>query len=195
MTMSCPQGLEFVKGSVDFPMEWANGRTVFVLEFWATWCGPCRSYIPHLSEMQRKFADLDVIFIGITKEDRETVSKFVQSMGSNLEYRVAIDKDDSVHQAFMGQYDIRGIPHVFVIGRGGKVQWHGHPSEDNFEAQLIAAAGKKPNEMSDVDIKRLSEKELHDMPVHDIKNFLSSKGVDYTGATEKSELIQMVRSC
>src|SRR6188474_2613487 len=60
---------EWIKGQ---PVDLAavKGEKIVVVEFWATWCGPCRTSIPHLTELQQKFADRDVIFVGISDEDQ-----------------------------------------------------------------------------------------------------------------------------
>ena len=56
---------EWVKGKpVDLAAD--KGKKIFVVEFWATWCGPCRASIPHLTEMQKKFKDKNVVFIGVS---------------------------------------------------------------------------------------------------------------------------------
>src|SRR6188474_3333423 len=65
---------EWVKGDA-IDLATAKGKKVLVVEFWATWCGPCRTSIPHLTEMQKKFKD--VVFIGVSDEDAATVKKFV----------------------------------------------------------------------------------------------------------------------
>jgi len=47
-----PSGLTYLKGSpINFETEW--GKKVFIIELWATWCGPCRTTIPHLTELQK----------------------------------------------------------------------------------------------------------------------------------------------
>ena len=50
---------------------------VYVVEFWATWCGPCIASMPHLSELQEKYADYDVKFISVSDEDLQTVVSFL----------------------------------------------------------------------------------------------------------------------
>jgi thiol-disulfide isomerase/thioredoxin len=65
------QPLKFVKGeSVSEPQP----NTVYVLEFWATWCPPCRDSIPHLSKLQAHYKDQGVVFIGISSEEESVRS-------------------------------------------------------------------------------------------------------------------------
>ena len=57
---------EWVKGKKD--VDVTDGKSVYVVEFWATWCGPCRTTIPHLTELQKEYSD-KVVFVGVSKED------------------------------------------------------------------------------------------------------------------------------
>ena len=75
----------WVKGS---PVKIGPGTNIFVVEFWATWCGPCKRSIPHLTELQRKYADKGVIFVGFSDEKMETVQPFVTAQGGNMDYRL-----------------------------------------------------------------------------------------------------------
>jgi thiol-disulfide isomerase/thioredoxin len=123
---------EWIKGE---PVKLADlkGKQVAVVEFWATWCGPCRVSIPHLTELQKKFKD--VVFVGISDEDPATVRPFVNRMGDRMEYRVAVDKDNKTGEAYMGAFGINGIPHAFVVDKEGRIVWHGHPM-DRLETVL-----------------------------------------------------------
>ena len=130
---------EWVKGK---PVNLAatKGKQIVVVEFWATWCPPCRASIPHLTEMQKKFKD--VAFVGISDEDAATVKKFVAKMGTKMDYTVAVDDDKNTSAAYMGAFGIRGIPHAFIVDKMGRIVWHGHPM-DNLEKTLEeVVAGK-----------------------------------------------------
>ncbi len=103
-----------------------KGKKIFVVEFWATWCPPCRKSIPHLSKLQTKFKESGVEIIGVTNESIEVVEKFAANAG--FAYNVGIDKYN--HTNTLYRNGERGIPHAFVIGKDGKIAWYGHPMEE-----------------------------------------------------------------
>lgn len=112
-----------------------TGTAVTVVEFWATWCGPCKTSIPHLTELQKKYAD-KVHIVGISNEDAATVKPFIAEMGAKMDYHVGI-ADVVTYASYMEGVD--GIPHAFLVDAGGMVVWHGHPSGmDGVLAQVLA---------------------------------------------------------
>lgn len=117
---------KWIKGEA---VDLAKGKekNIYVVEFWATWCGPCRMSIPHLTEMQKKFKNKGVVFIGISDESATTVEKFVKKMGDRMDYRVAVDDRIKTNKAYMAAFGIRGIPHAFVVNKSGQIAWQGHP--------------------------------------------------------------------
>ena len=130
---------EWIKGKpVDLAA--AKGKQVLVVEFWATWCGPCRTSIPHLTEMQKKFKD--VVFIGVSDEESATVKKFVTKMGDQMDYTVAIDDKRQTSKGYMEAFDQNGIPHSFIVDLEGRVVWQGHPMAGLDEALAEVVAGK-----------------------------------------------------
>ena len=136
--------------------EWVQGEAVkefdkdhvYVVEFWATWCGPCRATIPHLDELHEQLKEKGVVFIGQNCWEREEakVKPFVKEMGEKMSYRVAMDDKKSVEKGFMavnwmeaaGQ---NGIPSSFVVGKDGKIAWIGHPAKLTGELLGEVAAG------------------------------------------------------
>ena len=130
---------EWVKGK---PVDLAagKGKQVFVVEFWATWCGPCRASIPHLTELQKKFKDKEVVFIGVSDETPAKIKPFVATMGEKMDYTVAADQGGETGAAYMGAFGVNGIPHAFVIDKDGQLAWHGHPMAglDQVLEQLLA---------------------------------------------------------
>ena len=130
---------QWVKGS---PVDLATGkdRSVFVIEFWATWCGPCLDSIPHLTELQKKFKDRGLVIIGVTDEKPEEVKPFVEKMGAKMGYAVAIDQAKQTSRGYMDAFGVGGIPHAFIVDQAGRVVWHGHPMAglDKAVEQVLA---------------------------------------------------------
>jgi len=118
------------------PVKEFEAGKVYVVEFWATWCGPCKVSIPHLNELYSKYKDKGVIVIGqdCWEEDDAGVAPFVRKMGTNMTYRVALDDKSKVEKGamattWMQAADQSGIPTAFVINKQGKIAWIGHPME------------------------------------------------------------------
>ena len=126
------------------------GKT-YVVEFWATWCGPCLTSIPHLTKIQKEHPD-DLVVIGVAaseRPDRQTpsggnsqdpvdsnvikqnmlaqVQSFTTSQGDQMNYRVAFDFDASMARDWMIAAKQRSIPCAFLVGKGAKILWVGHP--------------------------------------------------------------------
>lgn len=121
----------------------ASGQ-VYVVEFWATWCPPCRKSIPHLSGLQAKYGD-DVAIVGVSvwEEDPAAVEPFVEKMGDKMAYRVAKDvvEGDEGHMAksWMQAAGQDGIPTAFIIDRKGRIAWIGHPMEMDEPLERVVA--------------------------------------------------------
>ncbi len=130
---------EWVKGG---PITLDKGK-IYVLEFWATWCGPCRTSIPHLTKLQDAYEDQGVQIIGVSVDSERSVDQvkpFVEKWGDKMDYAVAIDgKAEKASKAYMEAFGVRGIPHAFVIDKDGKLIWHSHPNElDEVLKALVA---------------------------------------------------------
>ncbi len=132
---------QWIKGG---PVALADGKgkKVYVVEFWATWCPPCRTSIPHLTSLQKKFKDKGIEFIGISDEQTAVVRKFVDKMGDQMEYTVAVDNERKTASGYMKAFGIDGIPHAFVVDRSGRIVWHGHPMADLEETLQQIIDGK-----------------------------------------------------
>lgn len=149
------------------PGKWLQGDPVatfdrdhvYLLEFWATWCGPCKAAIPHVNELHEKFKDKGLVVIGqnVWEDDASKVEPFVKSMAGKLNYRVAADEGTGkaqgrVADAWLKASGQRGIPATYLVDKSGKIAWMGHPmalKESMIESLLagtFSPAAAKENE-------------------------------------------------
>lgn len=113
---------EWIKGQ---PVDFKGGTNIYVLEFWAALSPACRSVIPELNGLQNKFKDKGVVLVGIADDPPDKVKEFLT--GVKVDYTVAVDDHRKTARSYMVAYGQNGIPHAFIIGKDGKVIWHGHP--------------------------------------------------------------------
>jgi cytochrome c biogenesis protein CcmG/thiol:disulfide interchange protein DsbE len=106
------------------PEPSTKGKFVLV-DFWATWCGPCRKAIPELNKFQKQFSD-KLVVVGISDEPEEKIRAMATPA---IEYASAMDTQGRMKK----QIEVKGIPHVIVIDPQGVVQWEGFPLLDGFE--------------------------------------------------------------
>lgn len=134
-------GGAWVKGE---PVSGIEPGKVYVLEFWATWCGPCIKAIPHVTELQQKHPE--VVFIGqnVWERDESLVKPFLADMGDKMGYRVRMDDKSAdpkgaMATTWMQAAGRNGIPASFIVDREGKIAWIGHPmAMDEPLAQVVA---------------------------------------------------------
>ncbi|WLT30854.1 TlpA disulfide reductase family protein [Geothrix sp. PMB-07] len=135
----------WVKGT---PVAGFEKGRIYVVEFWATWCGPCRQSIPHLTEMAKQFEG-KATFIGMSVWERgeapekveANVDAFVKEMGDKMAYHVARDTGDAfMAQAWMQAASQKGIPAAFIVNGDGQIAWIGHPMDglDKVLANVVA---------------------------------------------------------
>ncbi|MBI5866401.1 MAG: redoxin family protein [Planctomycetes bacterium] len=132
---------KWVKGG---PVAAFESGKFYVVEFWATWCGPCIRGMPHLSEIQHEYGPKGVTVIGCTAADRngnslEGVEKMVAEKGDGMAYTVAWDREATTKTAYMTAANQRGIPTCFVVDAAGNVAWIGHPMFLEFALDPILA--------------------------------------------------------
>lgn len=101
-----------------------KGKFVLI-DFWATWCGPCRRAIPELNKFQKTFAD-NLVVIGLSEESKEKVLAMTEPV---ITYASAIDSLARTQK----EYEVVGIPHVVLIDPQGIVRWEGFPAQPGFE--------------------------------------------------------------
>ena len=109
----------------DFTLSDPSGKTVHlrdlrgkvvVVDFWATWCGPCRALMPHVQKMQEQLAAKGLTILGLdVGEDAATVEKFAKEQ--SYTFRLLLDAEPQVTR----RYFVQGYPTTFVIDRAGRI--------------------------------------------------------------------------
>ncbi len=114
------------------------GKDVIMLDFWATWCGPCIIAMPEVAGIAKKFKDRGLVFYAVNVgEDPDTVKEFLAK--NKFDIPVAMDFDGKIQSAFMAD----GLPHTVVIGKDGRVQvdhlgyWRGFASDLSAQVEAL----------------------------------------------------------
>jgi thiol-disulfide isomerase/thioredoxin len=125
------------------PIAWLQGEPVtkyepgrvYVVEFWATWCPPCIKTIPHLSEIQKKYANTLTV-VGVNADgllgfegNVDKVHDFMIKHGKEMQYAVAMEDlaKKTMSKAWISASGSLGAPVAFIIDMRGKLAWVGYP--------------------------------------------------------------------
>jgi peroxiredoxin len=99
---------------------------VVILDFWATWCGPCVKEIPHFNELSAEYGDTGLVILGISvdRDGKPAVNKFKEK--SPINYRVAVGDKDlyNIYQQYLPPDERGGIPFTFIIDKQGVIRQH-----------------------------------------------------------------------
>jgi thiol-disulfide isomerase/thioredoxin len=130
------------------PVRQLEKGQAYLVEFWATWCGPCKEQIPHLERIHRAFARKGLVVIGqnVMERDEGQVRSFVAGLGKKMTYRVALDllagdeEAGKMETTWMRAASEGGIPVGFLVDGKGVVAWIGHPANltDRLVEQVLA---------------------------------------------------------
>lgn len=130
--------------------ELKKGQT-YVVEFWATWCGPCIAVFPHLSELTKKYeGKITTVSVNTwdyprdkaeSKEDHtKRVQEFVEKQGEKMSYNIILDDaKDTMATTWMRAAGQNGIPSAFIVNEEGIIAWIGHPATMDKPLEQIVA--------------------------------------------------------
>ncbi len=132
----------YVKGT---PISEFEEGTAYLVDFWATWCGPCIAAMPHLTELQEKYNDDNFELIGVSIWEQhegealiEHVSRWVEARDERMGYTVAIDDNGAMAESWMVASGQQGIPTAMIVDRSGDIAWIGYGNEPTMDAALAA---------------------------------------------------------
>lgn len=134
--------LEFIKGRAFTAFE--PGQ-VYVLECWATWCGPCVATFPHLTQLQQQYPQVTILGAAIWEDDINEVRQFASEREAEMGYTLAFNPAATAEQpgdipgSWLKPSWQEGIPTAFLIDQQGRIAWFGHPMElDAPLAEVVA---------------------------------------------------------
>jgi peroxiredoxin len=125
-----------VNGEQRYISEW-QGK-IIAINFWATWCSPCREEIPAFVELQEKYSSVGLQFIGIALQTAEEVRDFIVEF--NMNYPTLVGADDVIKAAQSLGNDIGAMPYTVIINRDGVISFTRRGPLSKSEAETAIKA-------------------------------------------------------
>jgi len=149
-----PPAFKIAHWSKGAPISEFEKGNVYLLDFWATWCGPCIAIMPHLSELQTEHAEDGLTVVGVSiwergrtedgqryslegEEHAAHVDAFVEKNDAKMEYTVAVGNKD-IENDWMRAAHQGGIPTVMIVDRDSRVGWIGYGTDPALDEHLQA---------------------------------------------------------
>lgn len=168
------------------------GKT-YVVEFWATWCGPCIAAFPHMSELAKKYEG-QVEFVGVNIWERgkpiPEVQEFVNGQGAKMGYNVAYDNGEAMTKSWMQAAKQNGIPASFVV-KDGVIQWIGHPMSLDEPLEQLAAGKLDIGANQAAFKKEVAEDEARMAESKQVADTIKAATVQYEGGDKAGAIAKL----
>lgn len=102
-----------------------------LIDFWASWCEPCREFIPQLNQLQSDYAAKGLVIVGLTQDEASDIATFVKKFPIN--FHIARDIKGEIFKTLK----VRAMPYSVLVSKSGKIIWQGDPAQLN-KARLDA---------------------------------------------------------
>ncbi len=132
------------KAGLDGTLPASLKGKVILVDFWASWCPPCKASLPVLDALQKKFKDAGLVVLGISVDDRaEDMAKFLK------DHPVSFPVVRDAVQKLVAEADVSSLPSSFVVDRSGRIRhvhvgFHGERTEKEYTAEIEALLKEKP---------------------------------------------------
>jgi thiol-disulfide isomerase/thioredoxin len=110
---------------------------VYIVDFWATWCGPCRKAIPFLQEMHTKYnkRGLEVVGVALSSGTQTEVKRFVED--NEMTYNVCVPTDTAVS----GKYKVEAFPTLYIVDKQGYIRYAAVGYSEESDAEILKVVG------------------------------------------------------
>ncbi len=133
-TPAPPFALPDLDGQIRRSDEWAG--KVMVVNFWATWCPPCRREMPAFVELQKRYANEGVVFVGIALDEASKAAAFADQVG--VDYPILVGDESAIETARAFGNRFGALPYTAVVDRRGNIRYthRGEVTEEALEAEI-----------------------------------------------------------
>ena len=132
----------FIKGAAFDQFE---PGTIYVIEFWATWCRPCLAQIPHFNQLQQEYPKVVFLWSNVWDADPGEVRRYVAEMGDRMKFSVALDSDcdqdgnGAMSRTWLPMLGGKGLPGTVIVDGAGRIAWIGAPQQIDEPLRAIHA--------------------------------------------------------
>ncbi|WP_225133387.1 MULTISPECIES: TlpA disulfide reductase family protein [Bradyrhizobium] len=150
------------------PLSSFQPGKVYIVEFWATWCGPCVAAVPELVQLQEKYKNSGIEVLGLAAleraqtadEARDKLDAWLTEKVPNLNYRIGFDYTGEMEKLWLDASLSVGIPTSFVVDRDGRIAFVGFPTQlDDVLPKILTGSWRTSDEAKAAETERIAENE------------------------------------